>query len=342
MGPTPGMDADAASGARGYTLALIALVLGACAIGGAPILVRLAEAEGVAPTTAALWRMMFAVPGLMIWAALARPPETRPTSASAADLAPADRAGAGPRPNPWRICLLAGLLFAGDLATWHAGIVRTTAANATLLANLTPVFLVVIAWVGFGERPSRRFGAGLAAALVGVALLSGLNIADSSNAQGAAGRSARVGDALCMATALWYAGYMLAVRHARQVWSAAQVMLISTVAAIPVLLLVAVGLGEDLIPPTGRGWLIVAVLGAGVHVFGQGAIAFGLGRVPAVLTALVVLCQPVVAAAWGWRLFGEVLGPPQLIGAGLVLAGVLIAQSQRQAPGRLARGGRAG
>jgi len=77
-----------------------------------------------------------------------------------------------------------------------------------------------------------------------------------------------------------------------------------------------------------------------VHALGQGGIAFRLGRTPAALASLIILVQPVVAAAAGWILFGEAFVTLQWFGAWLVLAGIYIAQRtgpRLPAPPRLRR-----
>ena len=54
--------------------------------------------------------------------------------------------------------------------------------------------------------------------------------------------------------------------------------------------------------------------------------AWALGRLPAALTAVTVLIQPVVAAMLGWLMFAETMTAPQLLGGAAVLAGVVLAQ----------------
>jgi len=225
--------------------------------------------------------------------------------------------------------LLAAVFFAGDLITWHAGIVRTTAANATLLANLTPVVMTFVAWVLFKERPAPLFLAGLIAAIVGAALLSGANIA---------GDPARfTGDALSLTTALWYAAYMLAVKAARRAMSTGRVMFFSTLIGAPLVLAAALALREPLLPQAAVGWLWLAGLGLFTHVIGQGGLAYALGRLPAALSALVILIQPVVAAILAWILFGEALGAIQFGGGALIIAGIVMAQTaSRRAAARAA------
>jgi drug/metabolite transporter (DMT)-like permease len=137
--------------------------------------------------------------------------------------------------------------------------------------------------------------------------------------------NAPLGNAFSLATALWYALYFLALSEARKTMSTGQVMLWSALVGAPLLLAAAVILREPIWPTTLGG--AAACLGLGlVHVGGQGSIAWALGRLPTSLASVVVLVQPVVAAYAGWAIFGEALGPLQAVGAGVALAGVVLAQ----------------
>ena len=117
---------------RSRAAAMAALVFGAVAIGFAPIFVRLTE---TGPVAAGFWRLALALPLLAPFA-----------------FGAPDGGRAGP---PDRAILLAGVFFACDLAFWHYSIVLTSVANATVLANLTPIVVTVAGWWLFRERPAR-------------------------------------------------------------------------------------------------------------------------------------------------------------------------------------------
>lgn len=302
----------------GRALALAALVAGACAIGTAPALVRLAQAEGAGPTAAAFWRMTLALPGLALWAWLDARRGVAQTAGPPAE----------PRRAIW-LALVAGLLFAGDLATWHYGILHTTAANAALLPNLTPLLVALAGWLLWKEVLGPRLLAGLAGALAGAVLLA---LGHGGLGDGAATQSRLLGDALCALTALWYAGYLLVVKAARGRLGAGLVMLLASLSAAPPLLLLAFGFGEPLAPRSAIGWIWLVLLGALVHVAGQGGIAFGIGRLPASLASVVILAQPAAAALLGYLVFAETLSWAQVLGAGLVVAGVWLASRPVRAP----------
>jgi drug/metabolite transporter (DMT)-like permease len=144
------------------------------------------------------------------------------------------------------------------------------------------------------------------------------------------GPAPHIGDILSASTAIWYALYFIAVRAARLARPTLSVMLWSCLVGAPLLLVAAFALREQILPATALGWAAAVGLGF-AHVFGQGSIAWALGRLPASTASVTVLVQPVIAAVIAYFLFGETLTPLQAAGAAVALAGIVIAQ---QAPAR--------
>lgn len=273
--------------------AIAALVGGACVIGLAAILVRLAHAG---PAATGFWRLVFAAPLLALLA----------------------RQATGGLGTPPRMALWAGLFFALDLGFWHYGIRYTSVANATVLTNLTPVVVTAFAWIFLRQRPGGHFLVAVAAAVGGAGLMAYAK-------GGGAPLNQPLGDALSVTTALWYALYFLTMAEGRKTVAASRMMFWAGVAGAPMLLVAALALGEPLTPATAGGWAALAGLGV-MHVAGQGAIAWAMGRLPTSTASVTVLVQPVVAAALGWILFAEAIGPLQGLGAAITLGGVVLAQ----------------
>ena len=122
----------------GARLAPAALVVGAIGISFSPILVRLSE---LGPTATAFHRVFLAAP--LLWAVLLWSDRRAP--------APPASARAWPRRREAWLLIAAGVAFAGDLGIWHWSVQLTSVANSTLLANLTPIFVTLAAWLLFGE-----------------------------------------------------------------------------------------------------------------------------------------------------------------------------------------------
>lgn len=279
------------------TLALAVLVLGAVTIGFAPILVRLTE---TGPAAGGFWRLALAVPALLAMHVLAQRSHREVT-------------GRG-----LNLGLIAGVLFAGDLAFWHYGVSMTSVANATVLSNLAPIVVAVMAWAVLRERPRPLFALGV---LIGVVGAMGM----AFFAEHKPGASNLLGDALAASTAVWYGLYLLVVNRARRSAPAASIMFYSTLAGAPAMLLAALAMQETIMPASAAGWAACAGLAA-LHVVGQGAIAWALGRVRATLASVVILVQPVVAAVAGALLFQETLTPLQIVAGIVALAGVVLAR----------------
>ncbi len=292
---------------------LLVLLAGASIIGVGTVLVRL---TGTGPASAGLWRLVFALPwmGLMMLGE-----RRRASSPGAAPFTP----GIG---APAAVMGLCGLLFAADLLSWHYSLKFTSIADSSVLANLTPVIVTVLAWIAFRERPAPIFLAGLGLAVAGAVTMAAVR-------SGGHGVHPIIGDGLALLASFWYSLYFMTVRRARQTASALQVMTASTFVGAPLLLIAALGLRETLFPTSLIGWSACVGLGL-MHVGGQGAIAWALGKVPTASAAMVILIQPVVAAAASWLVFREAVGPIEALGGALALAGVAVAQlaSRSQPP----------
>jgi drug/metabolite transporter (DMT)-like permease len=307
--------------ARTLWLGTMALLAGASCIALAPIMVKLSP---LGPQASAFWRLTFALPALAIWAFWERQAKQNTPSAPSGHLPreTGEESGSSP-PFPWLLLLLAGFLFAGDLATWHAGIVRTSAANATFLSNLTPIVIVAVAWLTTRAVPKRAYWIAVGIALLGSLLLSG----------GAPGSDPEhlLGDGLSALTSVWYGFYLLAVTKMRAHFGAGTIMLGSSFVAAIICLGVTLVSGEPLIAELeGQNWLAVwwplVVLGLMAQVGGQGLLAVGFGMVPTHIASVLILWQPVLVGLLGWLILGEVLAPLQLAGGALVLVGVWLAK----------------
>ncbi|MBI2296411.1 MAG: DMT family transporter [Betaproteobacteria bacterium] len=278
-------------------LAVGALLAGAAAIATAPLFVKVSEAG---PVATAFWRVALALPLLWTWSLIGQ------RGGHAANFA-ADR----------RLLIAAGLLFAGDLAVWHWSIVLTSVANATLLANLAPIFVTLAVWLLLSRRPSGLFLVGLATALAGTAVLLGGDFR--------LGGRELLGDFLGVVTAMFYAAYQLTVTRLRARAATSTIMAWSGLVTAAALLPVALASGEQILPLTPAGWVKLIALAVIAQVVGQSLIAWAMAHLPATFSSVGLLLQPVMAAWFAWVLLGETLGWIEIAGGVVVLIGIFIA-----------------
>ena len=219
-----------------------------------------------------------------------------------------------------RLALLAGVFFAGDLLTWHHAIAYVGAGLATVLGNLQVLVVGVVAWLAFGERPSRNTFLALPIVLLGVALISG---AIGGRAFGA---NPGLGVVLGLGTAFFYGGYLLIIRRGgRDLRRPAGPVAIATVSTAIVAAAIGV-IGGDLDPlpaPASLVWL--AILGLTSQSLGYLLISLSLSRLPAVLTSIILLAQPVMTVGLGITLLHESPTESQLLGVALVIGGIAVA-----------------
>jgi drug/metabolite transporter (DMT)-like permease len=219
----------------------------------------------------------------------------------------------------------AGVFFAIDLLLWHNSIAAVGAGIATVLGNLQVVFVGLIAWWLLGERPSARLVSALPAVLVGVVLISGVV------GSGAYGRDPLLGAVYGVGTSLAYAGFLLLLRHGSRDLRRSAGPLFDATAVSAVICVVAgpfVG-GVDLVPSwPSHGWLVVLALTS--QVVGWLLIAVSLPRVPAAVTSVILLLQPVASVLLAAAVLEERPSPLQLLGCGIVLAGVVAATTGRR------------
>jgi drug/metabolite transporter (DMT)-like permease len=155
--------------------------------------------------------------------------------------------------------------------------------------------------------------------LVGIALISGLG-------GGAYGANPERGVLLGLLTAFFYAGYLILIRRGgqdlRRPAGPVAVATASTVAAGAVIGL----LMGDLDPrpaPASLGWL--ALLGVTSQSAGYLLISLSLPRLPAVMTSILLLTQPVATLGLSMLLLGEAPSGRQLAGVALVIGGIAAA-----------------
>jgi drug/metabolite transporter (DMT)-like permease len=289
---------------------VLTAVAGAAVIAFSAILVSLAD---VTPETAAVFRCAYAIPPLAL-------------------IAYSERRRYGPRPRRDRwLGIAAGALFSADLICWHHAIHDVGAGLATVLGNLQVVLVAFLAWGLLGERPGPRTAAAVPIVVLGAVLISGLF------ETGAFGHDPGRGTLFGIATTFAYAGYLLVLRQINaDIRRPAGPLLDATAASAVISTVVGASYGAvDLVPSwPAHGWLVLLALSS--QVVGWLLISTSLPRLPAALTSLLLLIQPVASVALAALILGETPSALQITGVVVILAGVVYASRGRQPARRIA------
>lgn len=273
-------------------------VLGAVFIAFSGIFFRF---SGTSPTTATVFRTGIALPFLWF---LRRFEEGR----------------IGSRSRHARVlAAAAGFFFAVDLVNWMHAVTLVGAGLATVIANMQVVIVAVAGWLLLHERPSDRMLLAIPVALAGTVCISGVL------ERGAYGADPAAGVVFGLVSAFAYSAYLLLIRRGSAGGRVFGPLFDATVACFVTALAIGIATGGlDPTPgPEALFWLVALALTA--QVAGYGLINVSLPRLPAALTSLLLLVQPVGTVIAASILLAEAPSPLQLLGVALILGGLLFA-----------------
>lgn len=283
---------------------------GAAFIASSGVLVRLSDAS---PVTVAIFRCLYALPLLGLLA-----------------LWEARRVG----PLPRRALLLAwtaGIFFALDLVLWHHAIAAVGAGLATVLGNLQVLIVGFAAWALLSEKPNRGLFVAVPIVLVGVTLISGIFGGE------AFGEDPVAGVVYGALTSVAYAIFILVLRQgSKDLRRVAGPLFHATAVAFIASVIFGWLSGGLRAPETwaSHGWLATLALAA--QVAGWLLISVSLPRLPAAVTSVILLLQPVGAMLVARVVLDEVPSVVQFAGAVLILGGVIIATRSSAPPSAVA------
>lgn len=281
--------------------AYLALAAGVICISWSAIFVRWTDIPG---PTSAFYRLL--IPALVLL----------PTSFF-------DRAQPWPSRRNLGIIALGGLFFALDLALYNSSVLRTTAANATVLGNCSPIVVGLLTWLLFRRGTRAAFWMGLLLAVSGSVLIVWADLAGH--------QQFAVGDLMALGAGACFAVYLMATEEVRAHTSTLVFLRLAMLSSTLALLLINLALGISLRVPNGRTWAALFGLGLFTQLGGYLALTYALGHLPATITSISLLIQVPLTALLAVLLFRETLTIPQITGALLVLAGVALAH-RRQHP----------
>ncbi|WP_369130147.1 DMT family transporter [Modestobacter roseus] len=220
--------------------------------------------------------------------------------------------------------VVAGLFLAAHFAAWLPSLSMTTVAASTALVTTTPIWTALAARVS-GVHLPRQVWAGLALAVLGAALIAGVDVTVSWEAL--------AGDGLALLGAICAGGYMLAGARARTrlTTSAYAVACYSTCAlALAVAALVA---GVPLVGFSARDWWLIAAITVCAQLLGHTILNKVLSTVGPTVVGLAILLEVPGALLVALVLLQQ--APPLLALPGMVavVIGVaLVVRAGRPAP----------
>jgi drug/metabolite transporter (DMT)-like permease len=274
---------------------LLALLAANVALALGAWLVRLSD---TGPVAAGFWRLTLALPVIVLLASREPSAQRRMSAATVALVGGA------------------GVFFALDLAAWHVGIIHTKLGNASLFGNSGSLIVMVWGLVAARRVPRLLEIGAIVASLAGAGLLMGGSLEIS--------RTHLVGDLYCLLAGFFYAFYILMLNAARERLGGYSLLAVSTASSVPVMLAIAVLLGERIMPGN---WTPLIALALSSQLIGQGFLIYSLRNFTPLVIGLALLTQPALAALVGWLAFGETLSGLDVVGMVLLALALALAKA---------------
>jgi drug/metabolite transporter (DMT)-like permease len=263
----------------------------------------------VGPITTGFYRVALALPLALVWLQFDRERPHLPLLSLG---------------RPQLLALLGGASLGADLALWHKSFFLTTIANANLLANLMPFLLVPMNMLVTRTFPARLFFYGLLCASVGLVFLVGGKVQFT--------QESLVGDALAVATAFFYALYLLITGTLREKYSTPSLIFWSSLGCAIFLLPLSLLMEPTMAVTPMTGWFVLVALAVVSQIGGQGVLAYAIAKVGINLSSALILMQPIIAALYAYVLFKEKLTVLEMLGALIILIGIYIAKLGSKKP----------
>lgn len=227
--------------------------------------------------------------------------------------------------------LLVGLLVAVQSLCLYSAVARIPVVVALLLMNTLPIQLALLTWALGGRRPSARASLIMGIILVGLVVV--LDVPAWLGEPGAMGPGWLAGIGFGLAAAAAFSGALWITEHRlARVGSTLRSLLTMSTVLLSMLVAGALGLvpgGMDL-PQATQGWWGLAAL-ALCYGVGFSILFISVPRLNMARNAPALNMEPVAALVLGYLVLGQALSPVQLVGGGIVLAGILLLGLSRRA-----------
>jgi len=276
---------------------LRSLLIGSICISFAPIFIQLAN---VSPDSAGFYRMLFAALSVML-------------------LVKARKENLRMSRRTLFLLIGCGVFLSVDFMCWHRSIHLIGPGFSTLLGNFQVFFTALFSYLLFREKPTRMFLLAVAIALIGLLLITGVDLSALKD-------SYRLGVALGFGTALFYSGYLLLMRQAMQrqeIGGATAVLTYAIVCTFFLGVMTPLTGGSYVIPDTRS---LLALIGAGVicTTIGWSFISSALKQTSATLAGLFLLLQPALAFVWDVLFFARPTSLGEASGVLLILSAIYL------------------
>ena len=210
--------------------------------------------------------------------------------------------------------MICGVVFGLDVGVWNIAIQQSTATQATLLTNLSPVWVGVGAFLFLKDKPKQNFWLGTVIAIIGMVLLVGFDLFLNFDFN--------LAFIFGVLSGMLYAVYMLLSKKVLEETEVMTFMMISLLSSTLALGTLSYVFNEPFTGFSDAGWLVLVVQGVVCQLLAWLLISFATKRMRATRVSVSLLGQAVLASILAWWLLDEQVSLQMVIGGIVLLFGI--------------------
>jgi drug/metabolite transporter (DMT)-like permease len=231
------------------------------------------------------------------------------------------------------VALLAGVVFASDVAVWNISLLKISATVSTLIANLAPVWVGLLSFIILKKNAGSLFWIGTVVAITGMIVLVGY--------EHILHLEINAGIMLATLASLFYAIYIMITKNIMARIDLFSFMFYSMLGASVFLLMVNGAMANNIVNYSTNVWLYFIGMGLICQLTGWLTINYSLRYLESTKVAITLLSQTVFAGLLATFLLAERLELNEIIGSIIVLAGIAITFLKRSNKTVIAEGNKA-
>lgn len=280
----------------------IVLTIGILSVSTAAILIRLAT--NVSGASGVGFSLVIAASRLSIAALL---------------LVPTWRSFQPASPSAIKFAIGAGIALAVHFATWISSLSYTSIAASTTLVTTNPLWVALLSWFWFREKPTRATFWG-----IGIAMIGGILIGLDNTSQD--GANPLLGNGLAIVGAWAASLYLLLGREAqRQGLTVGSYVTVAYSAAAIVLFPFPFLFNSSYLGYPILTYVYIALMAIFPQLIGHTSFNWAMRHLPPTIVTLIILLEPVGSTIFAIAFFREIPGTQVMMGALVLLLGVAIA-----------------
>lgn len=214
------------------------------------------------------------------------------------------------------LAVICGILFASDVAVWNIAIQESSATQASLLTNLSPLWVGIISYVFLKTKPATNFWIGTTVALFGMAMLVGFKFfleLDFNNSF-----------LLAVLSGILYSIYLLISKKALTYIDVLSFMTISLMASTIYLAIVCIWMNEPFSGFSNLGWLVLLIQAVVCQLMAWLSVSYATQHMRPTRVSLSLLGQAVITSILAWLFLDEKITFNMIVGGLILLLGIRI------------------